>query len=195
MKNKLTAEDLVKLTDGFLDEEERGRLEAAVSTDAAAQADLRDFQAIGDALRAEVPVAEEPPYPDFFNSRILQAIEQESTEEAQTVAAAPSFYEKLSWWLLPVTAGALALAFVAGMNMPQRGESQMAQQTSEEGMPTLYLPLANLEANVVNGTDEGVNLIVLDGLNDIPDDVTFDLSEAELETPDYTLVKHTDDLL
>lgn len=193
----MTEEDLLRWTDDLLEGERLEAVTRHLEAQPGLRAELEGFKLVGDALRAEIPARQEPPYHDFFNTRVMRVIQDEQNAHAASVAPRPSLFAKLRWLSLPIAAGALALSFVAGMNMsPTSYTNEKSLTSNEEAEPSIYVPLASLQANVVTGADHEVNLIVLDGLNDIPDDVSFSLSAVEEESSSgYILVKHTDNLL
>ena len=98
----------------WLDDELAGEDLAAVEAWAltqpeqlAAREEIRHWRV---TMASALPATEEPPYPEFFNSRVLQAIRELAP------AAAPS-RRSFSWksWLMPVAACAgMALTFWAG---------------------------------------------------------------------------------
>lgn len=192
----MTEEDLLRWADGLLKDERLEAVNKHLQTQPALRAELENSRLVGAALREEIPAHIEPPYHDFFNTRIMRAVRDEQMSQYAEISAKPSLFEKLRWLVLPITAGALALAFVAGMNMSpvaSGGPKPLARIESAEEQPSVYLPSTSLQANVVAGVDRDVNLIVLDGLKDIPDDVNFSLSTVDEKPATYSVVKFTDD--
>lgn len=133
-------------------------------------------------LMAEaLPALEEPPFPDFFNSRVLRAIEQ------STIQPAP--LEKRGWnwrsWLMPVAACAgMAMTFWAGTRMQSPPVDEFAGIPRAIVIePALYTPESGVEAEWSGGQNADASVIVLKGVAAIPDN--FDLTETaclELES-------------
>lgn len=194
----MTEEDLLRWADGLLEGERLDEVSKHLTAHPSLRAELEDFELVGKALREEIPAQQEPPYHDFFNTRIMRAVRDQQMAHYAEVARQPSLFEKLHWLVLPITAGALALAFVAGMKMAPiatSGPKSLAQSKNVEVQPSVYLPLSSLQANVVTSPDHEVNLIVLDGLKAIPDEVNFPLGKRDEKlSQGYILVNHTDDL-
>jgi hypothetical protein len=140
--------------------------------------DARQVKAL--MRRANMAAAEEPPYADFFNSRISREIAREAAGAAP--AAAPvranrSFFH----WLLPATAVAgMALCFWAGTRLVPSAPAPV----TVDAPPVLYTPEKGVNAEYFASAQAEV--IVLDGVAAIPD--TFELPEtaSTLETPPAT---------
>ena len=130
--------------------------------------------------RANMPAEEEPPYADFFNSRLSREIAREvadSTPAALSPARTRSFLQ----WLLPATAVAgMALCFWAGTRLV----SPAPKTLTVNAPPVLYTPEKGVNAEYFASADAEV--IVLDGVAAIPD--TFELPETASthETPPAT---------
>ena len=157
---------------------ERPGLEEMRGRDAAARA----------ALRAAVPASEEPPYADFFNSRIQKMIREEERagegreEKAET---GRSFWERFRWVLAPVAAAA---CFLVGMKV---GTGPAAAGGAVAGSASVYTPDAGVRSSVVSEEDGSV-VIVLDGLEAIPDSVDL-MKTAGEPARDGWFVKTSDD--
>lgn len=124
-------------------------------------------------LRAHLPAAEEPPYADFFNSRISREIVRES--QAGTPETAPAFRassRRSFWqWFLPATAVAgMVLCFWAGTRLVP----DAAHAAPLTVAPVLYTPEKGVSADYVASKDAMV--IVLDGVSAIPD--SFEIPET-----------------
>lgn len=126
-------------------------------------------------IKAVMPAEEEPPYPDFFNSRIEQAIRDLGRVEGPLAEPKPRGVPFWRSWLMPTTAFAgMVLAFVVGkqtatpvtvMVDPPRPVVELA--------PMVYTPdrAVNAEWFASGGADATV--IVLDGVQAIPDTMDF----------------------
>lgn len=157
----------------WLDDELTGDTFAAVEAWAtshpeklAAREGIRRWRSL---VARSIPAAEEPPYPDFFNSRVLQAIRE-------TPAAKPARKASL-WksWLMPMVACAgMALAFLVGK------KSGAADEYNVMGAPRaipveqlVYAPEKGVEAELVSSPKGAATVIVLKGVAAIPDSTDF----------------------
>ncbi len=196
MKNNLTEEDFLLWSDDELEGERLEKVNAHLGGNPALRGDLENFAVVGEALREEIPSVQEPPYRDFFNTRVMRAVHDERSSRVSAAEARPSLFAKLRWLSLPLTAGALALAFAAGMKMAPESSDAVTFASPQEEAPSVYLPSANMKANVVTGSDHEVSLIVMDGLQAIPDDVDFSVgARKEKQDGTYVSFQDTDDLL
>lgn len=133
----------------------------------AAREEIRRWRA---TVAAAIPASEEPPYPDFFNSRVLQAIR----EPAPAVAMrARSF----SWksWLMPVAACAgMALTFWVGTKTKITPEYDVAGAPRAIPVePVVYTPENGVDAEWFASKEASATVIVLKGVAAIPDDTDF----------------------
>jgi len=122
-------------------------------------------------ISATLPESEEPPYPDFFNSRIMQAISQPVT--AAPPISTPKATPFWKSWLMPASAFAgMALAFWVGTQTSHTEVRQTASAPSKtEFQPIVYTPDGEVNAVWTSGADASV--IVLEGVNPIPDATDF----------------------
>ena len=171
----------------WVDDELTGESAATVSAWAATQPEwlARRVEArqIKQLLRAHLPASEEPPYADFFNSRISREIAREA------VAAAPPAKAKGGFWrfFLPATAVAgMALCFWAGTRVvPARQAGPAAPvivATAPEPAPALYIPEQGVTAAYFMSPAAHAEVIVLNGVASLPD--SFELPDtASVEEP------------
>ena len=157
----------------WLDDELTGSELAAVESWAitqpdqlAAREEIRNWRAM---LSRTIPAVEEPPYPDFFNSRIQQAIR----ESAPKVTQKPRFWNS---WLMPVAACAgMVLAFWVGTKssvaIPEYDVSNAPKAIPVE--PVLYTPENGVKAEWFASSNASATVIVLDGVAAIPDSTDF----------------------
>ncbi len=135
------------------------------------------WSALCDDYLKSVEPSVEPPYPEFFNSKILQMIEHDEqqldSEPANVVK--PSIWQKFRWSVMPAAAAAL-VAFFIGMKMAP--ESSSAVATGHVG--NVYVPLSGVAAAVME-SDESTE-IILEGLAPIADDV--DIAAGERSATD-----------
>lgn len=153
-----------------------------------AREEIRHWRA---TMASALPASEDPPFPDFFNSRVMQAIRG---------ATQPKLVKKkpFSWnsWLIPLTACAgIVLAFWAGkhtQSLPEYDVSNAPRAIPVE--PVVYTPETGVEAKWFASKEASALVIVLKGVAAIPDTTDFSLtaslttdreidSTAEIEEP------------
>ncbi len=159
--------------DDELEGEELARVEAWAAEhpeQLEAREQVREWRKmIGDS----VPASEEPPAPEFFNERILHAIQQSD----QTKSASPAPARRRSTWntlWMPAAACAgMVLAFLLG-GMNQNPDSTPGTAgTGSATTPHLYTPEQGVDAQWIASSDASATVIVLNGVSAIPDDVDF----------------------
>jgi hypothetical protein len=132
---------------------------------------------------ALVPASEEPPYPDFFNSRVRRAITE--TAQVETVARVRKVsWWRAAWWIPSAAAAGMALTFWLGTRVPQpQAAAPVAvAPTAPAVSPALYTPDVQVKADYFSSAKAGATVIVLDGVAAIPDDMDFS-NTAAVETP------------
>ncbi|MEO5713115.1 MAG: hypothetical protein ABIT37_06470 [Luteolibacter sp.] len=123
-------------------------------------------------IASAVPASEEPPYPDFFNSRIAQAIREQTPQ-----AAVVSEKRRFSWqsFLMPLAACAgMVLAFWVGTKAQPKVEIDVAG--APRAIPVeqiVYTPESGVKAELIASHDASAMVIVLDGVRAIPDSMDF----------------------
>jgi hypothetical protein len=120
-------------------------------------------------MAAHLPASEEPPYPDFFLSRVNQGIRdlQAAAVPAKPTAAVP-FWKS---WVMPLAACAgMVLAFGIGK---RSNESAGALTVVPSVSPVVYTPEEGVDAEWFASTGAGANVIVLEGVAAIPDSTDF----------------------
>lgn len=162
----------------WLDDELTGEELAAVEAWAssqpeqlAAREEIRRWRA---TIAQAVPACEEPPYPDFFNTRVMQAIrEQAAVPEPQ-----PVIRKSFRWnsWFMPLAACAgMVLAFWVGSRTAKAPEFDVTagapRAISVE--PILYTPEKGVNAEWVASNKASATVIVLNGVAAIPDSTDF----------------------
>ena len=164
----------------WLDDELTGENLAAVEAWAVTEPDqiavrdeIRQWRAM---LGATVPASEEPPFPDFFNSRVLQAICEAPAR--REVVRKPRF----SWysWLMPLAGCAgMAMAFWVGKNSQSLPEYDVAGAPRAIPVePDVYTPETGVEAKWYSSKDATATVIVLNGVAAIPDTTDFSATSA-----------------
>jgi len=159
----------------WLDDELEGDAFSSVDAWASGQPDqLAARQAIRDwreTISAAIPKEEEPPYPEFFNSRVQAAIADLEKSPQQVMGA------KISWWrsawFMPTAAAAgMALAFWMGT----RTSTNVAPPTVVEvssSTPVVYTPETGVRADYFASRNADATVIVLDGVPALSDSVDF----------------------
>ncbi|MEO7099458.1 MAG: hypothetical protein ABI162_08860 [Luteolibacter sp.] len=136
---------------------------------AAAREETRRWRAM---IAAAIPASEEPAYPDFFNSRIAQAIREQVPEK-------PIVTEKrrISWtsWLMPLTACAgMVIAFWVGTKARPNSEVDVTGAPRAIPVePIVYTPENGVKAELFASKEASAMVIVLDGVRAIPDALDF----------------------
>lgn len=158
----------------WLDDELAGADLAAVEAWASDKPDELAAREAARAWRAAVanavPANQEPPYPDFFNSRVLQGIRNASP--AYTVAP----QRGASWksWLMPMAACAgVALAFWVGTQNGTREYNVAGAPKAIPVDPIVYTPESGVDAEWFASDKASATVIVLNGVAAIPDDIDF----------------------
>lgn len=124
-------------------------------------------------MEENVPASVEPPYPDFFLTRVNQGIRDlqladEAKKAAPAVAPARSFWKS---WLMPAAACAgMVLAFGIGK---QTREPAQKLAVVPSLSPVVYTPEEGVDAEWFNSTNAHANVIVLQGVSAIPDSTDF----------------------
>ena len=136
---------------------------------------------IAPLLKCAFPAAEEPPYAEFFNTRIAREIARESGG-----AVAPTFSRSRSlWnWFLPATAVAgMVFCFWAGTRMVPAPMVAAPDPVAAPPAPYLYTPEKGVKAAYFASAPAEAMVIVLDGVAAIPD--TFEVPDtASLNAPE-----------
>ena len=132
----------------------------------AAREELRSFR---NMMAANLPASEEPPYPDFFLSRVNQGIRDlQATAAPAKPTAAVSFWKS---WVMPIAACAgMVLAFGIGK---RSNDAAGALTVVPSVSPVVYTPEEGVDAEWFASTGAGANVIVLEGVAAIPDSTDF----------------------
>lgn len=134
----------------------------------AAREETRRWRA---TMAGTIPSEVQPPCADFFNHRVHKAIH----DLQPTVPAARRPRVPLRAWLMPVAACAgMAFAFWIGARqsaVPEIDVTGAPRAIPVE--PVLYTPEQGVEARWFDSEDALATVIVLDGVQAIPDDIDF----------------------
>lgn len=122
-------------------------------------------------MASTIPASEEPPFPDFFNSRVLQAI-RDVSPKAKILKKSP-----FSWnsWLMPLVACAgIVMAFFVGKESKSEPEYDIANAPRAIPVePAVYTPESGVEAKLYSSKEASATVIILNGVAAIPDDTDF----------------------
>lgn len=188
MKQERKEELMVRWMDGELAPGEMEELQPYLE----GEPELRKMQRGHDLVRSELLSAfqgKDVPYGDFFQAKLERAIvAQAISEERAAAKKKTSWRDALRWSLAPVTVGAVALAFLAGTkvtNKPAGSPSAIATVNS-----VVYTPEGGVSANYFRERNSGTSVILLEGLQPLPDDYDLMASEvsSDASSPDYQLV-------
>jgi len=144
------------------------------------------WDALGADFMQAIPASEEPPYPEFFNSKIQQSIQADVLEQAAPVPvnAEPSIWQKLRWMVLP-TAAAAAIAFYAGSQMTQPA-TPAGDSPGIVSYERVYVPDSDVVA-AFSESDRATE-IVLEGLHPISDELDIVKGETSFGEPPTMMV-------
>ena len=175
MNENRKEELLTRWMDGVLSEAEQSEWEPYLAKHPGLEAERETFQALRAEVRAAVPASVDPPYPDFFNTHLERLIRESRSALGEEAKPAPGVWQLLSWWLAPAAAAALVLAFLLGMRL---GGPQDVGVVAAAGVsvPAVYSPITSVQAEAVTDETIGGTVIVLRGLDAIPNSV--DLFQA-----------------
>ena len=122
-------------------------------------------------MTATIPAEDEPPYADFFNHRIQKEIR--AMQPVPVEVAKPRF--SLRTWLMPLAACAgMVLAFWLGAK--QAGPPEIDVTGAPRAIPVepiIYTPEKGVDAEWFSSSGAMATVIVLNGLESIPDSTDF----------------------
>ena len=134
----------------------------------AAREEVRKWRSL---VARTLPAVEEPPYPEFFNTRVLQAIRENPAHPPTKVK------QPFSWnsFLLPLAACAgMVLAFWIGKQSSKVPEFDVTGAPKPIPVePVLYTPENGVDAEWIASTHAAATVIVLNGVAAIPDSTDF----------------------
>lgn len=101
------------------------------------------------------------PYPDFFQSKLMQAIEQDSQFSVNALAPPlnPRWWSRL--WLPATALAAMALCFLGGM--------QFTKNSPQINAMVIYTPELGVDAKYFQTSPAEGSVIVLNGIAALPD--------------------------
>ncbi len=124
-------------------------------------------------IASAIPSSEEPPYPEFFNSRIAHGIRGQTPKPA-LIEPQPAIWKS---WFMPLAACAgMILTFWVGA----KSQSQKFPGIDVAGAPKaipvqqiVYTPESGVNAELFASDDTSSMVIVLNGVAAIPDSMDF----------------------
>lgn len=136
-----------------------------------AREELRSYKK---AISTAIPASEEPPYPDFFLTRVNQGIRDLKAAEAPASPASDPSAPFWKSWLMPAAACAgMILAFGVGRNSGDPDEVVKWKPSPMNVTPVVYTPEEGVEAQWFASNNASATVIVLEGVSAIPDSVDF----------------------
>lgn len=163
----------------WLDDELVGDELAAVEAWAAARPEqlvareeTRNWRAM---ISATVPASEEPPYPEFFNSRVMQGIRESAPHELAPEKQAKRIFWN-AWWMPLAACAGMAVAFWVG-TQTRHPQSVYQVAGAPRAIPVdpvvLYTPEKGVDAEWFASDHASATVIVLNGVAAIPDSTDF----------------------
>ncbi len=159
LDDELAGEELAQFETWVLDQPEH----------VAAREETRRWRAM---ISSALPASEEPPYPDFFNSRISQAIRDQRPKMADMPEKRGFSWQSI---FFPFAACAgMVLAFWVGTKAQPKAEIDVAGAPRAIPVEQLvYTPENGVKAELIASEDGSAMVIVLDGVRAIPDSMDF----------------------
>ena len=177
--NKERLEELhTRALDGCLTPEDEKEYAAYLKEHPDELSELESYKQLRADLRSQIPSEQEPPYPDFFNSHLKKLIE-ESEQVAPPAETQKSWFETFGTWLIPAAAAAV-LAFFAGMQINQEivAPAAVASNNTDTILPAVYSPIASVSAQAIRDQGLGGAVIILEGLEALPDSLELTQSSG-----------------
>ncbi|MDP4625757.1 MAG: hypothetical protein NWT08_11535 [Akkermansiaceae bacterium] len=136
----------------------------------AAREELRNYR---NTMAAALPASEEPPYPDFFLSRVNQGIRDLKAAEAPPSRGRDAVPFWKSWFMPAAACAGMILAFGFGRNSAEPDEVVKWKPSPVNLTPVVYTPEEGVEAQWFASNKASATVIVLEGVSAIPDSVDF----------------------
>lgn len=166
---------------GELEGNELKQMEAWAEENAEELETKMGWDALGSEISETLPAEQEPPYADFFNERVKHHA-VELVENAQEQAVVP-LWKKLNWIFVPTAVAGMALCFYLGTRVEHHHFVEPAITT----LDAVYTPASGVSSEVI--VSEGSTVIVLDGLDEIPESLDIVLGETGAGLSPRMLVK------
>ncbi len=187
MNQNRREELLIRWMDGVLTDTERDELAPFLAEHPELDEERTGFLRMRGEIRSVIPVSEEPPYPEFFNTHLERLISEERGAVVEEPKPASGLWRMLSWWLAPAAAAAVVLAFLAGMQM---GTSHDGEGLGIAGTiaPAVYSPVASVKASAMLDESFGGTVIVMEGLEEIPKSVDLFQTADQTSASDVYMI-------
>ena len=169
MKNDRKEELLTRWMDGGLSDEELRELEPVLDESPELHQERADYIRLREDLRAAMPAQVDPPFPDYFNSRLGRVIREGSGKSSsmESPRAARGLNRLWFWWMVPAATGAVVFAFLLGM---KRGQSaNPAAVVDSAAGSEVYSPLASVSTEVILDRESNSTLLIVEGLAPLED--------------------------
>lgn len=198
MKTKPDDMTLTQWMDGELEGEELRSVEAWAQEHPELLVERDAVQAMSASISEHVEADVEPPYPDFFNQKILRAIEEEE-HAAQSMVAKEEKGTRGFWqWLtapvaIPMAMGAMVVCFYLGTqfgNQPPAYDGALVV-AAPPSAGSVYTPDGAVSAAIFKSEKAEATVIVLEGLDDIPDDL--EMAGSPAVTSGGSMMIHAED--
>ncbi len=138
----------------------------------AAREEIRRWRGL---IHSALPPEEEPPYSDFFNSRVAREIRTPAVVAGPPASSARRFF--WSTLVMPLAACAgMVIAFWVGTQQARPGPPEIDVTGAPKAIPVdpiLYTPEKGVKAEWFTSTEASATVIVLDGVKAIPDATDF----------------------
>jgi len=178
MNNPPDDNTLALWLDDELEGEQQARVEAWAADQPGQLAAREEVRRWRRMISGCVPSAVEPPAGEFFNERIQHAI-----RESAAPAAAPSRNRHgwRSWgslWMPVAACAGMVLAFWLGALLQPKDPLADGGTEDQSPTPNLYTPEQGVDAHWIRNPDASATVIVLSGVQAIPDDIDFTATAA-----------------
>ena len=182
MKKEKTEELYVKWVDGLLTPEEESELALLMKEDPSLEPDLHQSRMVSQTIQDSILDSVEPPYGDFFNSQLMRKVELEIASKAPSKKAV-RWWQSLRWAWAPAGGLALVLAFFAGHRMARPSTSELVDSVSRAQLDlvSVYVTSDQLAASVIADGDGAVSAIVIEGLEDLEDNLELAINTEQKE--------------
>ncbi|MGJ8675942.1 MAG: anti-sigma factor family protein [Akkermansiaceae bacterium] len=171
-KDNITSPNEATLTlwmDGELKGDELKYVELWVQEHPEILAERDAVQAMNQQISTHLPNSIEPPYPEFFNQQVLRQINQDNLDSQTTeTKQKASFWQ---WFAAPMAAAGMAACFFLGTQIKSSPEYNQSGKVAQYS--SVYTPDGSVHADMFNSDEEGITVIVLEGLQDIPDELNI----------------------
>jgi len=181
-------EKLTQWIDGKLDDDQvRSLLDAHPEL-----VDLKKSAAeSGNLLRQELPLEENLPYPDFFNHRIQQRLQEDTDADAPSVSLKEESQYLPLFTRSRLFAGFAFAALAIGLIVHSVLGPNPTDSSARTEVVGTYTPNPQVLASSHYNADAGATIIQLDGLEEIPSDMEITGIFPRSYQPDASLASTT----